>query len=95
MTTAEALARAAELEITLTVDGENLKARPAPLPADLRSALLENKPRVLAALRLRELHQGMGLSDAEIAFVEAALLSGIVSEIRLIVPTPQGGARPA
>ncbi len=52
--------------------------------------LRANKSRLLAVLRLREVHKAMGFSEGDIRFIEKAILSGNVSEIRIVSPVAMG-----
>ena len=92
MTPAEvvASARAAGLEL-IPLDGGRLYARPkAALTDELRKAIREHKDRLVAVLQLREVHRAMGLSEEDVLFVEDALLSGKVGEIRIVSRPPSG-----
>jgi hypothetical protein len=90
VTLAEAIeaVRAAGAVLLLDHDGApKLRGRVAP---EVIEALRADKPRVAAVLKLRAVHVAMGLSPADVAMVEAALLSGAVSEVRIAALPPAG-----
>jgi len=85
MTLIELMAEARRLGVVLAPEAERIRYRTAggPLPETIRRGLVEHKERILPALRLRELHRAMGLSEDDVLFVEEALLSGRVAEVRI------------
>lgn len=85
MTPLEVMAEAQRQRVILAPEGQRIRYRTAggPLPDSIRCGLVQHKERVLAALRLRELHRAMGLSEDDVLFVEEALLSGRVAELRI------------
>ena len=92
MTALEALRAAERASVPLRAVGDRLRApRPAidGLSQEVRDALHEHRERIAAALRLREIHRGMGLDDVDILMIETAILEGLVGEI-VIVPGPPG-----
>jgi hypothetical protein len=91
MTAAEVLAAMREAGVELVpLDGDGILARPkAALTAELRAAIREHKERLIAIVRMREIHRAMGLAEADVLFVEQALLSGSISEIRIVVAAPK------
>ncbi len=86
MTTQEVLVEAVRRGLTLTPDEKDrLHAQPASaLTEELRAGIKAHKPRLVAILKLREAHRAMGLPEADVAFVEEALLSGKVKELRVV-----------
>lgn len=91
MTLAQALEAVQAAGVLLTLDDQGPILRPAGrAPAVAVAVLREHRDRVAAVLRLRELHRGMGLSEEDVRFVEEALLSGRVSEVRIVVRGPEG-----
>jgi len=88
------LAEAARLGVVLVPDEKDrLRARPTagPLSPELRAGIRANKDRLVAILRLREWHRRLGFSEAEVEFIEQALLSTKVSEIRIVPRVSVGG----
>jgi hypothetical protein len=72
-------------------DGKLKGGPPAAVEAldpEVRRALAEHRERLVAAVRLREMHREMGLSEEDILFVEDAILDGKVKTVRLAVPAP-------
>ena len=91
MTTPEVLEQAARAGLVLRVEGERIRAQSSgvPITPELKEGLKTNREQIVAILRLRDVHRAMGLSDDDIVFVERALLSGSVSEIRIVAqPCP-------
>jgi hypothetical protein len=64
-----------------------LKALPA-VRAQVVSIL--RAERESAILRLREIHRAMGFSEEDVLFIEEALLSGKVLELRIASTPPDG-----
>lgn len=91
MTVSEVFAEVSRRGLELIPEGEGLRVR-GRLDDDLRQALRQHKPRVVALLRLRELHRGMGLSEEDVRLVELAFLDDRITEVRIIIPGPPGVA---
>jgi hypothetical protein len=91
LTPLEALQEAAALGVTLSVDraGQLLAAPRGKLLFPVREALSTHKERVKAALKLRAIHEAMGFGPEDVLFIERALLSGKVSEVRIVARPPE------
>ena len=89
MTLAEAFEAIRDGGADLVLAPEGPKVR-GPVADPVVAVLRANKSKVIACLKLREIHAAMGYGDADIAFIEKALLSGKVSEIRIAAMAPSG-----
>lgn len=93
MTAAELLtaARAAGLEL-IPIEGDRLVARPKDaLTDEIRAALREHKDRLVAVLKLREIHTAMGFSPEDVALLERVYLDPDDDrEIVIAVRPPEG-----
>lgn len=95
MTAAEVLEHATAAGVTLVVvDDGAMVARPrAAVTDELRAAIREHKDQLVAVLRLRDVHRSMGFTEEDVRFIEAALLSGRIREIRVAAsPTREPAA---
>jgi RecA-family ATPase len=90
VTPLDVLAEADRLGIALAADDlDRIHVRPrAWLTPELAAAITANRDRVLALLKLREIHRAMGFSEADVRMIESALLSGTVTEIRIAALPP-------
>jgi hypothetical protein len=84
MTAQEVLTETIRRGVHLIPDGTGLRARGL-LDDDLRQGIRANKDQLVAILKLRETHRAMGFSDEDVMFIEQALLSGRVQEIKVVV----------
>ena len=93
MTAQEVLTLANRLGVALLPDEKDrLHAQPAAaLTPGLREGIRANKARLVAILKLRDWHRRMGLPEEDVLFVEQALLSGKVKEIRVVSWVSPGG----
>jgi hypothetical protein len=87
VTLQEALEAIGEAGAHLDVDevGPILRGR---VPAAVVETLRANRDRVAAVLQLRDIHRAMGFDEADVEFIEKALLSGKVNEIRIVSRPP-------
>ena len=97
MTALEVLEAAAAVGATLVLDDEqqltvevdNPETR---LPPAVREGLKVHKDRLRAVLKLRAIHTAMGFATDDVLFIEKALLSGRVAEIRVATLPPRAVA---
>jgi hypothetical protein len=92
VTPLEALRAAEEAGVRFRAEGARLRASKDAvegLPSVVRESLHQHREQIAAVLRLREVHRGWGLSDDEVAMVEAAMLDGRVGKV-VIVPSAPG-----
>lgn len=89
MTMQEALAVVHQAGAHLALDEKGPVLRGS-VPAEVVEVLRAHRDRVAAILRLREVHRAMGLSEEDVLFMEEAMLSGRVSEIRIVARPPVG-----
>jgi len=84
--------RAAGAVLELDDDGVPVvtKDEGRPLARSAVQTIAAHRDRVAAILRLRELHRGMGFTEDDLLFIEAALLSGQLSVLRIVVRSPVG-----
>lgn len=96
MTAADVLAAAVQAGVVVELDVEGQLTvtvdAPGQLTAEVRQGIREHKARLVAALQLREIHRAMGFDEADVAFIEEALLSGKVGEIRIAARPPSGAS---
>lgn len=94
MNAAEAMIAAAEAGVTLGLsDGGSLVITTpdrSALAPEVKTALIDHRDRLAAALKLRVIHRAMGLSEEDVMFVEQALLMGRISEIKIVARPPEG-----
>jgi hypothetical protein len=96
VTPADVLAAAAQAGVVVELDAEGQLTvtvdAPGQLTAEIRQGFREHKGRLVAVLQLREIHRAMGFDDADVEFIEEALLSGRVAEICIVSRPPSGAA---
>ena len=92
MTPVEALSAVTQAGVVLAVNpaGQLTACPPGRLAPEVKAALATHKAQLVAVYQLREVHRRMGFSEADVFMIEAALLSGAVSEIRIAVRPPDG-----
>lgn len=92
MSVEEVLDNAKTLGVILQLEGEAVRAKGRMTP-QLRAGIRQNKPRLVALLRLREFHRLVGLDQDDMTMIERAMLQGQIGEV-VIVPLPPD-SRPA
>jgi hypothetical protein len=89
MSLPEALQAVAAAGVVLALDDHGPVLRPAGrAPREAVSVLKAHRDRVTAILRLREIHRAMGFGEEDVFFIEKALLSGAVREVRIAAHPP-------
>ena len=83
----EAVRQAGAILLLAENGGPRLRGRVDPAVVE---ALRQHRDRLAAVLALRVVHRAAGFSEDDIGFIEAAMLEGRVSELR-IVSRPPGG----
>jgi predicted RNA-binding Zn ribbon-like protein len=92
MTALEVVEAVEAAGITLSLDAQyRLVANPPGRLTDAaRDAIKLHKGQLKSVIRLRAIHRAMGFSPEDVLFIERALLSGRVSEMKIAVPAPLG-----
>jgi hypothetical protein len=87
----DVLAESDRLGLVLAADDRDMiHVRPRSLlTRELAAAICANRDRVLAALKLREIHRAMGFSGADVRMIERAMLSGAIDHIRVVGRPPR------
>jgi hypothetical protein len=90
VTLPEAITAVRESGAELVLSPEGKPRLRGSVPPEVVAALRRDRDRVAAILSLRVVHRGMGFSLEDVLFIEDALLSGRISEIRIAARPPEG-----